>query len=69
VYSDDIQKIKKDIIKNKEESELKIKQINEKLNGLGTSLENTKTDLAFLHKSKKHLTIEKEALEKELAAV
>ena len=34
-----------------------------------TSLENTKTELAYLHKSKKHLTVEKEGLEKELAAV
>jgi hypothetical protein len=33
---------------------------------LQTALENTKTDLAYIHKSKKILTGEKETAEKEL---
>lgn len=69
IFSEDIEKTKKEMKKSKEDSEAKIKSINEKINTLQTSVENTKTDLAFIHKSKKHLTTEKEGMEKELAAI
>jgi regulator of replication initiation timing len=45
---------------------VKIKALNEKINVLQTNLENTKTDLAYLHKVKKSLINEKEVLETEL---
>lgn len=37
----------------KTELDEKVKTLNEKINTLQTSLENNKTDLAFLHKQKK----------------
>lgn len=43
--------------------------INEKVITLQTSLENTKTDLAYIHKSKKQVTNDKENVEKELESV
>lgn len=45
---------------------MKIKALNEKINNLQTSLENTKTDLAYLHKVKKGLTNDKDVMEKEI---
>ena len=66
MFRDDIKKIKKDQAKVKEENDIKIKHVSEKINNIQTNLENSKTDLAYLHKSKKHLTADKDSLEQEL---
>jgi len=61
-----LEKAKKDQNKQKNDYEGKIKALNEKVNTLQTNFENTKTDLAYLHKVKKGLTTEKEAVEKDV---
>jgi hypothetical protein len=49
-YSEDMDKEKKHAKKIKADYEEKIKGLNEKINNLQTNLENTKTDLSYLHK-------------------
>lgn len=48
------------------ELEDKIKNLNERVNTLQTNLENSKTDLAFLHKQKVSWVQDREIMEKEV---
>ena len=52
--------------KSKVEYEEKVKALNEKINTLQTNLENTKTDLSFLHKQKKGWVQDRELMDKEV---
>nr|ACK37609.1 hypothetical protein [Kahliella matisi] len=65
-FREDLDKEKKNTKKMKVDYEDKIKTLNEKINTLQTSLENTKTDLSFLHKQKKTWTQEQEIMTNEL---
>ena len=65
-HREDLDKAKKDQKKQKDEYEAKIKTLNEKINNLQTSLENTKTELAHQHKVKTGLTNDIEVMQKEI---
>lgn len=67
--SNEIQKIKKLSKKQTEAYESKIKIVNEKINLLQISLENSKTELAYEHKTRKILANDKEEREKDLSSI
>lgn len=56
---------RKDLKRQKEEYENKIKELNKKQNSLGTSVENTKSDMIYQEKLKKQLDNDKDFMEKE----
>lgn len=65
-FSDDLDKEKKLQKKLKLEYEEKIRTLNNKINTLYTTLENTKTELDFLQKQSKGLSNEKEVMLKDI---
>jgi chromosome segregation ATPase len=69
VYRHDLEKEKKNIKKQKEEYELKLKGLGEKVNTLQTQLENTKTDLVYIHKEKKAMVTKKDELDREKSEI
>ncbi len=64
--SEELDKSKKEQKKQKDEYEFKIKGLNEKINNLQTSLENTKTELAHQHKVKTGLGNDIEVMTREV---
>ena len=69
VYSEDMDKEKKHAKKVKAEYDEKIKVLNEKINNLQTNLENTKTDLSYLHKLKKTWSTDQVTMQSEMESL
>jgi hypothetical protein len=61
--------VKKLAKRHKEEQEAKAKVISDKIHILTNSLENSKTELAYLHKARKTLAHEKEIKEKDYSSI